>query len=86
MQAKISIQLIAPDKAIKPSCDLKYVFDSANFRLGHYIVLCRFAKPEEFYWGMQEHVERVNAQKSLILKETETYYTEGTLNTWMSMF
>ena len=35
MQAKISIQLIAPHKAIKPSRDLKYVFDSANFRLGH---------------------------------------------------
>ena len=28
---------------------------------------------------MQERVERVNAQKSLILKETETYYTKGTL-------
>ena len=29
---------------------------------------------------------RVNAQKSLILKETETYYSKGTLNTWMSTF
>ena len=28
-------------------------------------------------------MERVNAQKSLILKETETYYTKGTLNTWI---
>ena len=31
-------------------------------------------------------MERVNAQKSLILKETEAYYTEGTLNTWMGTF
>ena len=31
-------------------------------------------------------MERVNAQKSLIMKETETYYTKGTLNTWMGTF
>ena len=37
---------------------------------------------------MQERVERVNSQKSLILKETENYYTivKGTLNTWMGIF
>ena len=28
-------------------------------------------------------MERVNAQKSLILKETESYYTKVTLNTSM---
>ena len=70
------------------------------FRLGHYIVLRsflrRFAKPERFLDGSNlsialgccshANVERVNAQKSLILKERETYYTKGTLNTWLGTF
>ena len=31
----------------------------------------------------QANAERANAQKPLILKEREAYYTKGTLNTWM---
>ena len=65
----------APDKAIKQSRDLKYVFVLANFRHGQYIVLRRFApaySTEVDAW-MQERVKRVNVQKSLILKGTETY-------------
>ena len=57
--------------------------------------LRRFAKPEEFHWSSEHEemnagacLERVNVPKSLILKETETYYTivKGTLNTWMGTF
>ena len=35
-----------------------------------------------------ERLERFNVPKSLILKETETYYTivKGNLNTWMGTF
>ena len=91
MQAKISIEV--PDKAIKQSRDLKYVFVFGNFRIELYRTAQRLAQVSKtrikftvVHCGMQERVERVNAQKSLISKETETYYAKGTLNTCMGTF
>ena len=61
------------------------IYISSKSTLRQYIVLRsflrRFAKPEEFLRSMHEcrsvSSELVNAQKSLILEETEIYYSNA---------
>ena len=83
----------APDKAIKQSRDLKYVLFLLISDLGtisYCAASCAGLQNQNLssivLGCSHANVERVNAQKSSILKERETYYTKGTLNTWLGTF